>query len=153
MITSLAATTLASFKLVRRASYSASLFIAKNCSLTAYFTIPFSGDMRTTPAPLAFLVEDPSVWIVYVFLGEFSLTYAWVNSAMKSVRTWALITTRGLYSMSNWPNSSSLLLADLLWQWLEELENKGEVFSKQLPMRKQSSLVLYTWLQLLEKPN
>lgn len=53
-----------------------------------------SGDMRTTPASLAFLVADPSVWIVHVLLGDSTSSWALVNSTMKFVRTWALIATR-----------------------------------------------------------
>ena len=65
----LASNTLAT---VRSTSYSASLFIARNYNLTTYFKISPSGDMRTTPAPPAFLVVDPSVWTVHVFFWGFS---------------------------------------------------------------------------------
>ena len=61
-----ASSTIASLKFVRNASYSTSFFVTGNCNLTAYFKISPYGDMRTTLAPPAFMVVNPSVGIVHV---------------------------------------------------------------------------------------
>ena len=94
MMKALALSTLARLNLVRSALYSALLLVVGNCNLTAYFRISPSGDMRTTPAPLAFLVTGPSVWTVYVFFWGSSFSKGHMNSTMKSARSWALIATR-----------------------------------------------------------
>ena len=101
----LASNTLARLNPVKSALYSASLLVVGLCNLTAYFRISPSSDMRTTPAPLAFVVADPFVWTIYVFFWGSYFSKGYVNFAMKSVRSWALIVTQGRYSMSNWPNS------------------------------------------------
>ena len=73
MMRVLAFSILARPNLVRSASYLASLFIARNYNLIAYFRISPPGDMRTTPAPPIFLVADLFVWTVQVFFwGLFS---------------------------------------------------------------------------------
>ena len=73
MMRVLAFSILARPNLVRSASYLASLFIARNYNLIAYFRISPSGDMRTTPAPSIFLVADLFVWTIHVFFwGLFS---------------------------------------------------------------------------------
>ena len=61
MMRDFASNTFANFKPVSSASYSALLFVAKNCNLTAYFKISLSSDIRTTPTPPTFLVVDPPV--------------------------------------------------------------------------------------------
>ena len=61
MMKVLASSTLARLNLVRSASYSALLLVVRNCNMTTYFRISLSGDMRTTLAPSAFLVADPSI--------------------------------------------------------------------------------------------
>ena len=101
----LASRTCARLNPVRSALYSASLLVVWNYNLTAFFRISPSGDMKTTPVPPTFLVADPFVWVVHVFFWGSYFSWEWVNSTMKSVRTWALIATQGEYSMSNWPSS------------------------------------------------
>jgi len=81
----LAATILANFKPVRGASYLASLFVVGNCSLTAYFMASPSSDMRTTPTPQAFLVADPSIWIIHVLLGDSSSSRVKIQIAYKTL--------------------------------------------------------------------
>ena len=63
---------IARLSLVSNVSYSVSLFIAENCSLTAYFSISPYGDMSTTLGPLTFFVADPSIWTVHVSKGSSS---------------------------------------------------------------------------------
>ena len=101
----LALRTLARLNPIRSASYLVSLLVVGNYNLTLYFRISYSGDMRTIPTSPTFSVANPSVWIVHVFIWGFSSLWGQVNSTMKSARTWALIATRGQYSMSNWPSS------------------------------------------------
>ena len=94
MMKALALSTLARLNPIRSALYSVLLLVAGNYNLTANFRISSSGDMRTTPAPLAFLVASPSVCTIYVFFWGSSFSKGYVNSTMKSARSWALIATR-----------------------------------------------------------
>ena len=66
---------LAKPKPVRNAWYSISLFVAGNYNLIAYFRISPSGYVRTTLAPIAFLVANPSVWTIHVFFGGSSSSW------------------------------------------------------------------------------
>ena len=62
--------------------------------------------MSTTPTLPTFFMADPSVWTVHVSIGSSFSLQGLVNYAIKYASTWALIATRGRYSMSNWPNSN-----------------------------------------------
>ena len=46
---------------VSNTSYSASLFVAVNYNLTAYFSVSLARGIRTTPAPPTFFVTNPYV--------------------------------------------------------------------------------------------
>ena len=67
MLKVLSSRTLARLNLIRSASYLASLLVAGNCNLTAYFRISPSGDIRTTLAPSAYLVANPPCLLLGFF--------------------------------------------------------------------------------------
>ena len=94
----------ANFNLVRRALYSASLLVVGNWSRTAYWITSFSSDSRTTPTPLASLLDDPSTFIVYQASSSLFSTPK-VNSAIKLANAWALMAVWGRHLTSNFPNS------------------------------------------------
>ena len=87
-------------------SYSVSLLVAENFSWTPYLSTSPSGVAMTTPTPLLFWADEPSICIVHhsTSLVRLSLSGK-VNLVMKSARACALMVVLGWYSMSNWPSS------------------------------------------------
>ena len=85
------------FSPARRASYSASLFVAQKRSWMAYSSLSFSGETRMIPAPPISLVDDSSILTVQTSsCSDSSSSFQeGVNSAMKSARALAFIAVRG----------------------------------------------------------
>ena len=57
--------TLARSRLATSALYSASLLVVEKSRRTMHSTVSPSGDSNTTPAPLAYLLDDPSVCMLH----------------------------------------------------------------------------------------
>lgn len=76
---------LATLRLVRIASYSASLIVARNWSLTLYLRTYSPGEMATTPTLPTPATDDPSMYIIQYFASGSG--FVMVNSVTKSANT------------------------------------------------------------------
>ena len=66
-----------------------------------------SGLWSTTPAPLTYLLEDPSVWMLHCGISSAPWPSTGVNSAMKLATTCPFTVTCSRYCMSNLLNSTA----------------------------------------------
>ena len=87
------------------ASYSTSLLVVGKSRQTLHSTVSSSGDSSTTPAPPAYLLDDPSVCILHKGDSFAPLSSSLVNFAMKSTMICPLMVVHGRYWMSNSLNS------------------------------------------------
>ena len=118
-----ASSDLANSKPWSKASYLASLLVVWNYRRTAYSWWSPSSDCNIIPIPPACCVDKPSIRMTHCFVpwSSFYWLLAGVNSTTKFARTWAFITSLGLYRTSNslsstthWinhPTTSSLFIA------------------------------------------
>ena len=84
-----------------KASYSALLLVVGKSRRIMHLILSPFGVWSTTPAPLAYLFEDLSVWTLHYRTTSTPWLSRRVNSAMKSATTCPFIAVRGRYHISN----------------------------------------------------
>ena len=90
-----------------KASYSASLLVGgKSRRIMHSILSPFEV-WSTMLTPHAYLLEDPSVWMLHCVISSTPWPSMRVNLVMKSAITCPFIAMRGRYYISNSPNSTT----------------------------------------------